>query len=135
MRVVLDTNVLVSGVLSPVGPPGLLLDLVLARDLTLIVEPRVVAEYRDVLARPRFRLDPRRVELLIDTLEAIGIPVVGRPWPASLPDPDDEVFLGAAAAGEAVLVTGNLVDYPEALRLGIAVWSPRECLDRLRAAR
>jgi len=54
MRQVLDTNVVVSGVLTPMGPPGHLLDLVLTGEVTPVIEPRVAGEYREVLLRPRF---------------------------------------------------------------------------------
>lgn len=132
MRVVLDTNVIVSGVLTPVGRPGQLLDLVLDGVLELIAEPRIVDEYRKVLHRPHLKLDRHQVGILLDVLEDIGIPVVGLPWPERLPDPDDEVFIAAAYAGQAVLVTGNRVDYPEHCRRGVVVVSPRECLEQLR---
>lgn len=55
------------------------------------------------------------------------------PWPVALPDPDDEPFLAVAAATASVLVTGNLRHFPVATRQGIAVLTPREFVDRLRA--
>ena len=51
---VLDTNVLVSGLLSPFGPPGRLVDALLARRLRLAFDDRIELEYREILARPRF---------------------------------------------------------------------------------
>ena len=51
---VLDTNVLVSGLLSPFGPPGRLVDALLARRLRLAFDDRIELEYREVLARSRF---------------------------------------------------------------------------------
>ncbi len=134
MRVVLDTNVLVSGVLPPMGPPGHLLDLVLVGALTLITEPRILSEYCEVLTRPRLRLDQEQVDRLLETLEDISLPVVGLPWPCPLPDPDDEIFLATAAAGQAVLVTGNIADYPTDKRQNVTVWTPRQCLEHLRGA-
>ena len=50
---VLDTNVLVSGLLSPFGPPGRLVDALLARHLRIASDDRIEAEYREVLARPK----------------------------------------------------------------------------------
>ena len=50
---VVDTNVLVSGFLSPFGPPGRLLDMLQARGLRLATDDRIEAEYRDVLARSK----------------------------------------------------------------------------------
>lgn len=132
MRVVLDTNVVVSGVLSEMGPPGQLLDLVLDGTLVLVVEPRILGEYREVLARPKLHLDPTIVGTLLEAIDSIGFPVTASPWPYRLADPDDEIFIAAAAAGVAVLVTGNMAHFPSACRAEVRVLTPREALDTLR---
>ena len=130
MRVVLDTNVLVSGVLSPHGPPGRLLDLTLAGDLVLVVDDRVLSEYAEVLRRPRFALPPRDVDVLVRHLRAMGEAVTARPLGVALPDAADLPFLEVAAAGAAVLVTGNARHFrPVRGRHGVKVLSPREALD------
>lgn len=49
---VFDTNVVVSGLLSPLGPPGRLIDMVLARQLRMTLDERIEAEYREVLSPP-----------------------------------------------------------------------------------
>lgn len=107
MRLVLDTNVVVSGVLSPHGPPGRLVDLFLAGDLVLLVDDRILGEYGAVLRRPRFDLRAARVDELMRYVRALAEPVIARPLAVELPDPDDLPFLEVAAAGGAVLVTGN----------------------------
>lgn len=131
LRVVLDTNVLVSGVLSPQGPPGWLLDLVLAHELHVVFDGRVLAEYRDVLTRSVLKLDSNRVDRLLEAIQGAGMAVTPLPWPVALPDCDDEPFLACAKAAQVPLVTGNLRHYPAACRLGVLVVSPREFLDLL----
>jgi uncharacterized protein len=129
VRIVLDTNVLVSGLLSEQGPPGQVLDLSLAGELQLLYDARILAEYRAVLARPEFGVAPRFAAEIMRLLEGTGEPVVAGPWPRSLPDPDDEPFLAVAHAGRAVgLVTGNLRHFPASCRGGVRVWSPRDFL-------
>ena len=59
---VLDTDVVVSGLLSPYGPPGRLLDMVVSRQLRVTLDDRIEDEYRHVLARPRFAIEPARRE-------------------------------------------------------------------------
>ena len=132
MRLVLDTNVVVSGVLTPMGPPGQLLDLVLAGEVRLIMDPRIAGEYHEVLLRPRFRLESEQVHSLVDALEDIALQVAALPWPVALDDQSDEIFVAAARAGDAVLVTGNIGDLPESKREGVIVRTPRECLESLR---
>ncbi len=132
MRLVLDTNVVVSGVLTPMGPPGQLLDLVLAGEVSVVLAPQIVVEYREVLLRPRFRLDAEQVHQLVEALEDIALHVAAAPWPVALEDPDDEIFLAAARGGTAILVTGDIRDFPPSKRAGVSVRTPRECLDSLR---
>ncbi len=108
MRIVLDTNVLVSGLLSPQGPPGRILDLVTSGDVVVLYDDRVLAEYRDVLARPRFRFAASQQAAVLDFIEAEGELVPSPPLDVKLSDPDDLPFLEVAAAGAAdALVTGN----------------------------
>ena len=72
MRVVLDTNVLVSAFLSPDGAPAQLLTFALAGELTLLFDDRIMAEYAEVLRRPRFGLDEADIDLVLRQLEADG---------------------------------------------------------------
>lgn len=134
MRVVLDTNVLVSGLLSESGVPGWIVDLVLSGELEPAVDERVLGEYREVLARPELELPQDEVRTLLAALERLSVRRTPSPWPHPLPDPDDEPFLAVAAAAEAVLVTGNLRHFPETAREGVQVLSPREMLDLVRRA-
>ncbi len=56
MRIVVDTNVLVSGLLNADGPPGMVVNRVLSRAVIALYDSRMLAEYREVLARPRLRI-------------------------------------------------------------------------------
>lgn len=133
IRVVLDTNVLVSGLLSEHGPPGLIVDLVFAGELALVYDARLLAEYRDVLVRPELKVDPADAEELLRAIEDTGEVVTALPWPHRLPDPDDEVVLAVAdAARVTCVVTGNLRHFPRAQRGRVTVISPREFVEWLR---
>lgn len=133
MRIVLDTNVLVSGLLSPWGAPAVVVRLAVAGELQLAVDPRIVDEYREVLSRPRFGFDPEDVRTILEHLERESHWVSCRPLPTTLPDPDDEVFLEVAlAAGADALVTGNSRHFPAASACGVRVVSPAELVTRLR---
>jgi predicted nucleic acid-binding protein len=77
MKVVLDTNVVVSGLLQPKGNPAQVLAVALAGAVQVCYDQRVLAEYAEVLARPRFKFDPARVREVLTKLEADGL-VVGR---------------------------------------------------------
>ena len=135
MKIVLDTNVLVSALLSPFGPPGEILGLITSGMIRVCHDARVLSEYRQVLLRPAFPFGRVQVESLMDQIEADGEPVTALPLSQRLPDPDDEVFLAVALAGNAgYLVTGNLKHYPERSRQGVQVVSPRDFLESYRQA-
>lgn len=134
MRIVLDTNVLVSAMLTGGGAPDMVLQLALQGELTLLADSRMLAEYDDVTARPRFAFDePERRELL-RVLGSIAEPVVARPLRLTLPDPDDRVFVEVAVAGGAdVVVTGNPKHFrPRRGELPVAILTPRQLVDRMR---
>ncbi len=132
MRVVLDTNVLVAALLTPVGACGRLLDLALDGAIRVYVDRRILQEYEDVLRRPQLSLPPDAVAVVLDFFRYAAEPVAALPLPMSLPDPDDHSFLEVAVTAEAVLVTGNRRHFPKRLCKPIQVVTPKECLDLLR---
>lgn len=134
MRAVVDTNVLVFGLLSPHGPPGRVVDLIVSGRLFPLYDDRMLDEYRTVLRRDRFAFDPADVRDFLTQLSAVGEHVTPEPWPGELSDPDDRPFLQVALSGRArALVTGNRRDF-EPLRgtHPVRVVSPRELVELLR---
>jgi len=134
VRVVLDPNVIVSGFLNPHGAPGTLVRLAASAELQLCYDSRILSEYREVLARPKFGLDPAALDDFLEQVEADGLPVDPVPLARRLPDPADEAFLEVAIAGRAVcLVTGNLRCFPANRRCGVRVLSPALAVDLIRS--
>ena len=131
MRIVLDTNVLVSGLITPFGPAGDIVRLLAVGTIRACYDARILGEYREVLSRPAFRIAAERIEALLDQIEADGMLVTARPLAARLPDPDDEMFLAVALSRRTPrsLVTGNLRHFPDESRRGLPVISPRRFLD------
>ena len=126
MKIVLDTNIVVSGLLQSQGNPGQVLALVLSGAIQVCHDERILAEYAEVLARPRFKFDPKRVREVLNKLEVDGLAIDATGQrDLHLPDVDDEPFLAVALAASAdFLVTGNLADYPPDKRRGCVVVSP-----------
>ena len=130
MRIVVDTNVLVSGLLSPYGPPGAIVGLTAAGRLILCYDARTLAEYTEVLHRPSFPFSSEEVATLTAQIEAGGVLAAPVPLARRLPDANDEPFLEVALAARArFLVTGNGDHYPPDRRCGVDVVSPREFID------
>ena len=130
MRIVLDTNVLVAGLLSPFNAPGEIVRMTSAGILQLCHDARILCEYTNVLHRKKFNLDAGHVNALLEQIKALGQQVTGVPLKAPLLDTNDEPFLEIAIAGKAAhLVTGNLKHFPSANRQGISVISPADFLN------
>jgi putative PIN family toxin of toxin-antitoxin system len=126
MKIVLDTNIIVSGLLQSLGNPAQVLTLVLSGAVRVCHDKRILAEYAEVMARPRFKFDPERVREVLNKIGTDGL-VIDATGQCNLrlPDADDEPFLAVALASSAdFLVTGNLADYPPDKRQGCAVISP-----------
>jgi putative PIN family toxin of toxin-antitoxin system len=130
MKIVLDTNVLVSGLLTPFGPSGEIVRMLFSGELILQIDARILSEYQDVLNRPKFKFNKDHIGLLLDFIKQYGQFVSSSPLQNPLPDPDDEPFLEVAIAGNVkALITGNSVHYPNLLREGIKIVSSAEFID------
>jgi putative PIN family toxin of toxin-antitoxin system len=132
MLIVLDTNVLVSGLLNPHGAPGRIVDLVVASEVQLAFDDRILSEYSEVLQRSKFGFPPRRIEAILDFFQLAGTHVSAPPLAAeNVPDRDDLPFAEVAVAVEAaVLVTGNQNHFDFIKDTKVAVLSPREFVDQ-----
>ncbi|MEW6171952.1 MAG: putative toxin-antitoxin system toxin component, PIN family [Bacillota bacterium] len=126
MKVVLDTNVLVSGLLKGYSDAGMIIRLIAGGLVKAAYDMRIVTEYREVLLRPKFGFEKTLIESLLAQIEEDGILVTPKPLPESLPDPDDEPFLEAAWATDAILITGNKKHYPLAVSVRVRIMSPSE---------
>ena len=128
---VIDTNVVVSGLLNPHGPSARVLDAVLDGRLKLVYDARILAEYRDVLHRPRLKLAPDKITAFLNGLQG-QTKVTPSPLAVAGPDADDIVFVEAAlATTDKTVVTGNLADYPPEILHGARVLTPAQAAAEL----
>jgi putative PIN family toxin of toxin-antitoxin system len=92
IRAVIDTNVVVSAALVRHGFPAAVLDLVFAGDIVPCVSAKVLAEYEEVLARPRIRVDGSRARAIRETIAKVAIVVEPRMSLDVCTDPDTRDF-------------------------------------------
>lgn len=113
MRVVLDTNVIVSAYLTPSGTPARILTAWRAGRFDLVVSEALLAEYEEVLNRPRIRarhgLTAEQVARQMASFRYLALLVRPDAVPAVVADdPDDDYVLAVAIAGAAeAIVTGD----------------------------
>jgi putative PIN family toxin of toxin-antitoxin system len=114
IRVVLDTNILISALLSPQGPPmQVLLMVILQSDTQLCVSGDVYAEYEEVIRRPRLNRTESEIAATLRAVRENGLWVIPTEKVRACLDPDDDIFLECAQAAAAkFLVTGNVKDFP-----------------------
>lgn len=132
-RWVIDTNVVVAGLINPRGAPARVLALGLEGLYTPLVDDRILAEYSDVLTRPRFGFDPALVDALLVGWQVGAERIVAAPIDRTvLPDPGDAAFIEVArTAGASALVMGNAKHFPAEVMGGVDVLSPAEALEVL----
>ena len=127
-QIVLDTNVLVSGLLSPINPRGRILDLLRAEQVQLVSDDRIFLEYGEVLRRPEFErfITREEREWILDYIFNSSLRITSTFHFMDLPDPHDACFLEVAATCEVPLISGNLKHFPKNKRRTVQVLSPAE---------
>jgi putative PIN family toxin of toxin-antitoxin system len=138
LRIVLDTDVVVSAFVSPHGASRQLLLAVLDGRVAMIASASLFLEYEAVLTRPsmlvRIRIDEKSVLEVLDELVDLIVPVgLSFQWRLIAADPDDDLVLEAAINGKAEIVASfNIKDMRAgAEQFGIQVLRPADVLRRL----
>jgi putative PIN family toxin of toxin-antitoxin system len=133
--VLLDTNVLVSGLSSSRGASFVLLEAVAAGQLHIAASPALWLEYEAVLKRDEIRaLHGMSAAQIDDILSALAVWV--RPvslhyvWRPQLRDPSDEMVLEAAVNGQvSAIVTHNIRDFAQAVpKFGLQALTPAQMI-------
>ncbi len=113
IRVVIDTNVVISATLRSGGLPEAVFNLAVGRRVQLYVSEAILGEYQDVLLRPRLDIHPDKVTIALIRIREAAIPVEPTERVTACSDPDDNIFLECAEAAQAdYVVTGNTADFP-----------------------
>ena len=116
---VIDTNVLVSSMLTKRrdSPTSRVVDAIASGDIVPLYNDEILAEYEDVLRRPKFPFSDKAVGALIGVVRELGVRLDPSPTGEILPDLDDPVFyevvMEKRGGDDAYLVTGNIRHFPE----------------------
>jgi putative PIN family toxin of toxin-antitoxin system len=132
IRAVIDTNVLVSGLLTATGNEALILLAIHQGLIRPCLSDAILQEYAEVLARPKFAFEPGEIASALAMFRARGELAAPTGAAPALPDPADAKFLHCAAAtGAEYLVTGNKRHFPAASYGATRVVNAGELLDRI----
>jgi len=128
---VIDTNVIVSGLMTPSGSSAQIIDAVLNGQVKLVYDSRILKEYRDVLSRPRLKLPPMKIQALLVSMHR---QLLVSPSVSGIigPDSDDIIFIEAAlATTDKTIITGNLMHFPKRILQVVRILTPVQALAEL----
>jgi len=120
VRLVIDTNVVVSAFINPGGKPSQIMNIVLSRRAELYYNSAILSEYESVMLRPKFsgKIDSGNIQRFISLLRSIGtsycpLPDTTRLSPAGLSDESDRIFYDTAIGSGSILISGNIKHFPK----------------------
>lgn len=130
LKAVIDTNVLISGMLNPNGAPGKIVDLMISEKILPVIDDRILCEYLSVLRRDVFKkyfsgFERRNLEeFLIESSFHVNpdLKITG------LPDSGDVPFLETALFLKIPLVTGNIRHFSAEYKMKCEIFTPAEFL-------
>jgi hypothetical protein len=133
LKVVFDTNVIVSAALYEKSLPALLLSLGLEDKVRFFVSPALLNEYEEVLKRPRFKLGHREITELMRKInrKALIVTPTKRLKIIKVDEPDNRVLECAIKANADFIVTGNKRHFPFEDFKGSKIVTPREFIDSI----
>jgi putative PIN family toxin of toxin-antitoxin system len=114
LRLVIDTNVLISAAIKPAGLQRTVLLLAMTKPARWYVSRPILEEYREVLARPELHIRKGLRRQLLQLVRNRSRLVATSRHLEVTPDPDDNIFLECADAARAdYLITGNQKHFPK----------------------
>jgi putative PIN family toxin of toxin-antitoxin system len=128
MKIVLDTNVIVSALLCPQSLPAEILDLVLNGTIRIVYDNNVLVEYVDVLNRDKFKLDKETIKVVLDFIRTDGEYIISVPRNIQLIDEDDKMLYELYKNGADFLITGNIRHFPKEKN----IITPREFIETIK---
>jgi putative PIN family toxin of toxin-antitoxin system len=131
MKIVLDTNIIVSAFINPKGIPAEIISLLLAKKITLCYDNKIFSEYTEVLKKSKFNFNATLVDEFLDFVIGNGEYVIAEPQKVTFDDADDKVFYDVYKSSDArYIITGNKKHFPKEEN----IITPREYMELLMGA-
>ena len=114
MNIVIDTNIIVSAILSPKGNSYKIINLI-GNDESVKVyySTGILAEYKRVLAYKRLNISVETQTDILDAIRKFGVMIEPAASTMPLRDETDRIFYDTARASDAILITGNIKHFPD----------------------
>ena len=111
-NVVLDTNIIISSVISSNGNPYVIMGLVSDREIKAYYSNEILDEYKKVLAYERLKINSEKQVEIVEKIKEQGILIKPEKSDITLPDENDRIFYDTAKDANAILITGNIKHFP-----------------------
>jgi putative PIN family toxin of toxin-antitoxin system len=126
MKIVLDTNIIVSAFINPKGIPGEIISLLLARKITICYDNKILSEYMEILKKSKFNFDTILADDFLDFIKENGEYILAEPQRIKFSDEDDKMFYDVYKSSDAsYIVTGNKKHFPKEKN----IITPREFIE------
>jgi len=111
-KVTLDTNIIISAILSPNGKAAQIMQQFFDGKIQLYYCEEILSEYENVLLRPKFDFEVEKREAFLTGIKRLGILIHPEKSDICFIDESDRIFYDTAKACNAILITGNIKHYP-----------------------
>ena len=111
-KIVIDTNVIISSVLSPSGNPAEIMRMLDNGGAQIYYCQNILDEYKKVLSYERLKIDKSTQRDIIAKVKENGVLINPPKSDVPMPDESDRIFYDTAKRAGAVLITGNMKHYP-----------------------
>jgi putative PIN family toxin of toxin-antitoxin system len=126
MKIVLDTNIIVSAFINPKGTPGEIISLILAKKITICYDNKIFSEYMEILKNSKFNFDNILVDEFLDFIKENGEYIIAVPQKIKFSDEDDKMFYDVYKSSDAYyIITGNKKHFPNEKN----IITPREYIE------
>jgi len=112
-NIVIDTNILISALITPNGKPAQIIELIDNIDIKVVCNEKILDEYREVLSRPKFDFSIDEQKSIVEDISSFATHHNPTASNIPLPDEKDRIFYDTAKSSGAILITGNMKHYPE----------------------
>jgi putative PIN family toxin of toxin-antitoxin system len=114
MQVVVDTNIIVSGLMTGRGNNASIIDMIFTGQVTPVYDQRIINEYEDVLNRKKFSFRKEDIDNVLEVIKYFGVFIIPERVDRNLPDPYDACFYECALMCQIpIIITGNKKHFPE----------------------
>ena len=112
-KIVADTNVIISSILTPCGKPAEIMQKFYNNKLQICYNQYILDEYKKVLKYPKLNIAKAKQKEIIKIIKEKGIIIVPNISTIMLPDESDRIFYDTAKEANAILITGNIKHFPK----------------------